>query len=924
MCHFKRFCLWLSLFSLLLIMFPLPVAAAPARQTDITSIPSMDGASGELVLAAGVLPSSVFDPNEIGWASIRGLSSNAFSDHFNEMKDDYMMIDIEVDEIDGEQRVSAIWQANPEDRGWAEWRNLTSDEFHTKWTELKNAGYRLVDQESYTLDSDRYYAGIWVENKENLAWASYRNQTTEEFSQRFQEFKNAGYIMVDVEGYPTSDGLRYSMIWVENVENLGWVEWRNLSSDEFAQKFDEYKANYRMVDVESYRHSGQQYYAGIWVENKNGRGWYEYRDMTEQQYRNRWYQLRDLGYRLIDFNIYPTAHGERYAGIWRQNSDRPDWPLRDEVDDLVQGHLDDFDVPGIGVAIAQGGEIQYMRGFGHQNVNNDVWYSARTLNRLASVGKTVAGVLTLHLLEQGDLTDLDANSTDLVPTMPEHHTHTIRQLLANRSGIGHYTNYDVPIQQYDTALAASQAFWNVDSNPGQAGVQLVYAPGGGCQYSTHAYTILGAVLEAATGQSISDLVENELSAPFNLSTLQAENRDDGDDNRATLYDEDNDEVAADDISWKVLGGGLEVSAYDLVRFGMMTIDGTIINADSLAELQQAPQPIPCTDPDWGNLSNYALGLQAGTEDGTPVLWKGGNQRGANTHLRIYPEKEIVIAVLANRNEGHSTGDVARAIGALLLDNESAAGAPSPYQFGGFRHQVLGNVQAFFNNAQQLVLSGFGAQGDGGVRSALGRAHLWHSDLQLHFNIQSRLPMTTLFTAQDEAGRMLSSLALHATQNGLVAKPNFGGGNYRIQYLLDDTIVDDLTEGDKPDTQAVVNWDEIWCTVNLPHGLPSEICDVLVSYYENQDGLLEWNLHFAQPLTRDDSARQPLHFNRLRLVQAEETQAAQATHTTVTTMTLQAANLEMLTVRTMQTGSEADLPRLPTAAQTFIFLPLVDR
>jgi hypothetical protein len=208
--------------------------------------------------------------------------------------------------------------------------------------------------------------------------------------------------MVDVEGYSTSDGLRYAMAWVKNVENLDWVEWRNLSSDEFAQKFEEYKNHYRMEDVESYHHNGQQYYAGIWVENRNSRGWAEYRDMTEQGYRNRWYRMRDLGYRLIDFEIYPTAEGERYAGIWRQNSDRPDWALRDEVDTLVQNHLDSFAVPGIGVAIAQGGEIKYMRGFGFQDVDDNVWYSARTLNRLASVGKTVAAVLGLHLVEQGD------------------------------------------------------------------------------------------------------------------------------------------------------------------------------------------------------------------------------------------------------------------------------------------------------------------------------------------------------------------------------------------------------------------------------------------------------------------------------------------------------------------------------------------
>lgn len=622
-----------------------------------------------MVQAAGLMPSNIFDPDAVGWASYRNYSSSAFSDLFDQMKDDYLMLDIEVDEINGQQRVSAVWQWNHDNRGWYEYRNLTSSEFHDKWVELKDSGYRLIDQEAYTLNGNRRYAGIWVQNKENLSWASWRNLTSAEFSEKFAEYSEAGYIMVDVEGYSTADGLRYGMIWVENSENLEWAEWRNLSTDDFSDKFNQLKDTHRMWDVESYRHNGTQYYAGIWVENQNGRGWAEYRDMSAAGYRNRWYRMRDLGYRLIDFEVYPADSGHKYAGIWRQNNERPDWFLKNDVNELVEHHFNDNDLVGLGVAISQHGEIKYIRGFGHQDKDAGVWYSGRTLNRLASVAKLVSGVLTLHLTEQGDINDIDDATASYVPTMPGHHTHSLRQILANRSGIGHYSAYSVPSQQYDSALAAAQTFWDTDSNPNQNGTQLVYTPGAGCIYSTHGHTILGAALEGATGKTIANIVEDELASPFGLSTLQVEDRDDGDANRSTLYDEDNDEVGADNISWKVLGGGLESSPYDLVRFGMKMLNGSVIDDDSLNELQQVPAPTNCTDPNWGSHNNYALGLQAGTHKGTPVMWKGGNQRGANTNMRLYPEKDIVIVVLANRNENHSTGSLATDIGALLLDNE---------------------------------------------------------------------------------------------------------------------------------------------------------------------------------------------------------------------------------------------------------------
>ncbi len=53
--------------------------------------------------------------------------------------------------------------------------------------------------------------------------------------------------------------------------------------------------------------------------NTNGRGWGSYRDMSEPAYANRFREMRDLGYRVVDFERYTTANGIRYAGVWRQN-----------------------------------------------------------------------------------------------------------------------------------------------------------------------------------------------------------------------------------------------------------------------------------------------------------------------------------------------------------------------------------------------------------------------------------------------------------------------------------------------------------------------------------------------------------------------------------------------------------------------------
>jgi hypothetical protein len=47
------------------------------------------------------------------------MTSEQFGQFFDEKsREGYMVVDIEVDDFDGEQRVGAVWQRNLDERGW--------------------------------------------------------------------------------------------------------------------------------------------------------------------------------------------------------------------------------------------------------------------------------------------------------------------------------------------------------------------------------------------------------------------------------------------------------------------------------------------------------------------------------------------------------------------------------------------------------------------------------------------------------------------------------------------------------------------------------------------------------------------------------------------------------------------------------------
>lgn len=251
----------------------------------LSALPSAPG-----VQAAHGLPTALFDPNETGWFSVRNMTVAAHQNFFNSTAaQGYMMIDADRQEIGSQLRVSSVWQRNTDGRGWVSRSNLTSAQFADYWEQYLKDGYRLIDQDAYTSDGSLLYAGIWVQNKENLAWASLRNLTGAEFGTNFANYSRDGFMLVDTEAYNTSNGLRYSQIWVQNTGNIGWAALRDMTAAEYAEAFNNYRAEgYRVHDIESYLVGTTQRYAAIWIKNTNGRGWYAYRDLTAQAYGNLW------------------------------------------------------------------------------------------------------------------------------------------------------------------------------------------------------------------------------------------------------------------------------------------------------------------------------------------------------------------------------------------------------------------------------------------------------------------------------------------------------------------------------------------------------------------------------------------------------------------------------------------------------------
>ena len=581
------------------------------------------------------------DPVSIAWRFGFGLSDATYSSTWENNKDDgYLPIQVEMD--DGGDIYSGVWQKNTDGRGWASWRRLTSDQFHDYWDEYRQKGYRPIDQGSEVIGGDLLYSLIMVENKEGLDWVSNRNLTSAQFAENFAEHK-AKYRPIDIDAIEVGGTMYYSIIWLENTANLGWVELRDMTPESYGQKFEEYAdKGYRVADIECYERDNKLTYAAIWESNQPGRGWAALRQMSSQSLKNNWHKYADQGMRIIDIEVCPaiSGGGNQYAAVWRENDDRYDWSGRQLAEQALATYTAAADIPGAGAAIIRNGKVIFRAGAGMADVANGIAAHSGTIYRLASVAKAVTGTLGYDL-EQAGIINLDTRTDTIVPGLGTKHTHTVRQLLQNSGCVKHYVGDDSDTQVlYPSAQAALNGHLGGAIKTNSWIISGCTVPT--WNYSTHGFTIAAAAFEIRAKATFASLIQTRIAGPLGLDTLRAEIRTspDSSGDRAVIYGGDGvtkvSNANFENVSWKAGGSGIESSALDLALFG----DGVLRNRYF---------PKATRDKMWsgGTANGQANGWSINSSK-TNVS-KGGDNQASDSHIRIDVVNGITVVALTNTN-----------------------------------------------------------------------------------------------------------------------------------------------------------------------------------------------------------------------------------------------------------------------------------
>ncbi|MFB6098687.1 MAG: serine hydrolase domain-containing protein, partial [Salinibacter sp.] len=330
--------------------------------------------------------------------------------------------------------------------------------------------------------------------------------------------------------------------------------------------------------------------------------------------------------------------------------------------DVLETFMDTSRVPGLSGAIAVDGEVRWTGGFGYANLQHRVPATDSTRYRIASISKPIAATVAMTLVEEGRL-NLGKPIRSYLPLFPKKRGRiTTRQLLSHTAGIRHYRDDEfLSDTRYESRLGPVSIF---------ADDSLLFEPGTQFSYSTYGYTLASAVMEAAADSTFLKLLEARIRKPLGLESIVPEKTEQVIPNEASFYlvktsNGDTTVVNAPyvDNSNKWTGGGLLATPADLTRFVSALLNGRILPENRVQQMFSTQAEIE------DESYHYGLGWFVGTDDqGRRRVWHTGGAVGGSGVVLFYPERELIIATLANASDVPHL-DLADRMATLLLGDE---------------------------------------------------------------------------------------------------------------------------------------------------------------------------------------------------------------------------------------------------------------
>ncbi len=331
----------------------------------------------------------------------------------------------------------------------------------------------------------------------------------------------------------------------------------------------------------------------------------------------------------------------------------PDAIRADQVDKVVAVEMREHHIPGLSLAIIDGGKIVKAQGYGFADQVGKTPVTTSTLFQAGSVSKSVAAVGALRLVEQGRLSlDEDVNGRLRSWKVPENEFTkdkkvTLRRILSHTSG---FTVHGFPGYAANTPLPSLTQVLDGAKPANTPAIRVELEPGGKWQYSGGGYTVMQQLLIDVTGRPFPEFMQATVLKPcgMNESTYEQPLPEKLRSATAAGHRTDGSEVAG---RWHVYpemaAAGLWTTPSDLARFAISIQQSLAGKPDAVLSQAMARRMLV------NQRNNDGLGVFLGGNGKTLRFFHDGRDAGFDASMNAYAETGQGAVIMINANNDSS-------------------------------------------------------------------------------------------------------------------------------------------------------------------------------------------------------------------------------------------------------------------------------
>lgn len=326
------------------------------------------------------------------------------------------------------------------------------------------------------------------------------------------------------------------------------------------------------------------------------------------------------------------------------------------LDRYYEKCVQDWDIPGMSVAIVKEGKVIFSKGYGVKEAGKNERPDGNTMYAIASNSKAFTAFILGQLVDEGKCS-WDDKAKKFLPWFEVYdpvvsNQVTLRDLLSHRVGLGTFSG---DVIWYKSDLTAKDILLRAKHLPPAFGFRAGYG------YSNLMYLAAGEVIREITGKSWFENVQERILKPLgmNRTTIYPAALP-GFGNVATPHARVNDKnIPIEYTSWTEIAamGGLIASVNDVAQWMILNLnygkwnDCTLLSASSL-NLMWTPHNNRVVDHTRSNdfnshFNGYGLGWNLRDYHGRLFVGHTGGYDGMISAVSMLPDEKLGVVVLTN-------------------------------------------------------------------------------------------------------------------------------------------------------------------------------------------------------------------------------------------------------------------------------------